>query len=284
MAGAIPISSLVALLNPAPTAEIPASENGKTYRIKLQDIGRLSGITKASLGLDKVDNTADVDKPVSKTQALALAGKADKIHTHEISHVNQLQQELDLKADKVHTHLAADITDLDAELSKRAVKQHTHTAADITDLAVELAKKADKIHKHVIADVTGLDADLTAIKADIDALETDLAKLDAREAADYAALVAAIAAAKASITKASLGLDKVDNTADADKPVSTAQAAEFAKKADKIHTHEISDVNNLDTELLNKADKIHKHTMADVTGLEDLISKASFHPFLLAGV
>lgn len=62
------------------------------------------------------------------------------------------------------------------------------------------------------------------------------------------------------ITKSTVGLSNVDNTSDANKPVSTAQksaidtALEAAKtyadgKASKTHTHSISDVTNLQTTL-----------------------------------
>lgn len=39
----------------------------------------VTGVTKASIGLGNVDNTADADKPVSTATAAALAAKANKI-------------------------------------------------------------------------------------------------------------------------------------------------------------------------------------------------------------
>ncbi len=44
--------------------------------------GTTTGITKAMIGLDSVDNTADVDKPISTATQTALDGKADKINTY----------------------------------------------------------------------------------------------------------------------------------------------------------------------------------------------------------
>lgn len=41
--------------------------------------GTVSGISKAMVGLPNVDNTADVDKPVSTAQQAALANKVDKV-------------------------------------------------------------------------------------------------------------------------------------------------------------------------------------------------------------
>src|SRR5690606_33307901 len=45
-----------------------------------------------------------------------------------------------------------------------------------------------------------------------------------------------------SLVKGDVGLGQVDNTSDANKPVSTAQAAAIAAKANASHTHAISDV------------------------------------------
>lgn len=45
----------------------------KDYRISVARL--FQAIDKAAIGLDKVDNTADVDKPISNLMAQALAGK-----------------------------------------------------------------------------------------------------------------------------------------------------------------------------------------------------------------
>lgn len=84
------------------------------------------------------------------------------------------------------------------------------------------------------------------------------------------------------ITKAFLGLGNVDNTSDADKPVSTAQALAFLTKADKVHGHALSDVAGLSdtlaslqsalsamaTELTGKAAQSHRHNIGDINSLE----------------
>lgn len=48
-------------------------------------------------------------------------------------------------------------------------------------------------------------------------------------------------------TKASLGLGNVDNTADQDKPISTAMALALQLKAEHDHTHDASEITNLGT-------------------------------------
>ena len=72
-------------------------------------------------------------------------------------------------------------------------------------------------------------------------------------------------------TKDDVGLGSVDNTPDADKPISTKQQQALDNKADKTHNHEISDVNGLEDALANKANKRHGHLIADVDGLQEAL-------------
>ncbi|WP_216076022.1 hypothetical protein, partial [Acinetobacter baumannii] len=68
--------------------------------------------TKAQVGLDKVDNTADLDKPISTATQTALDGKAAASHTHTIANVTGLQSALDGKAAASHSHTIANVTGL----------------------------------------------------------------------------------------------------------------------------------------------------------------------------
>ena len=49
--------------------------------------GTVSGVTKAMVGLGDVDNTSDLDKPISTATQAALDGKAAAIHTHDASDI-----------------------------------------------------------------------------------------------------------------------------------------------------------------------------------------------------
>jgi len=73
---------------------------------------------------------------------------------------------------------------------------------------------------------------------------------------------------KTLFTKADVGLGNVDNTADADKPVSGPQALALADKADKVHGHKIADVEFLGDALNSKSDVGHTHSSAEVDGLD----------------
>ncbi len=54
-------------------------------------------LTKGDVGLSNVDNTSDVDKPVSTATQTALDGKANTTHTHAVADVTGLQAALDGK-------------------------------------------------------------------------------------------------------------------------------------------------------------------------------------------
>lgn len=61
----------------------------------------------------------------------------------------------------------------------------------------------------------------------------------------------------AGVTKTHVGLDNVDNTSDADKPISTATQTALDAKADSAHTHVISDITSLSTDLESKVEKVN---------------------------
>lgn len=110
------ISELTDITTLDTTASIPSDAygvlayNGANYRVKIGDfISSLRIPTKASLGLELVDNTADIDKPVSKATQQALQGKAPITHKHQLSDIEGLSEALAAKADKPHTHQASDI-------------------------------------------------------------------------------------------------------------------------------------------------------------------------------
>lgn len=151
-------------------------------------------------------HTTDVQTEIDKLRASA----GDMEHTHEISEVTGLQDELDAKADITALDAKANVSDLNSKaditaLDAKADITALDSKADITDLDA----KADVVHTHEIAEVNGLQTELDG-KADASVLDTK---------ADATALDA-----KADIT----ALDT---------------------KADSIHTHEIVDINGLQDEI-----------------------------------
>lgn len=73
-------------------------------------------IDKTDVGLGNVDNTSDLNKPISTATQAALNGKADTLHTHAIGDVTGLQTALDGKAATVHSHVIGDVTGLQTAL------------------------------------------------------------------------------------------------------------------------------------------------------------------------
>lgn len=68
--------------------------------------------------------------------------------------------------------------------------------------------------------------------------------------------------------KSDIGLGSVDNTSDANKPVSTAMQTALDGKAASSHTHAQSDITGLTAALAGKAASSHNHAIADTTGLQ----------------
>jgi hypothetical protein len=84
------------------------------------------------------------------------------------------------------------------------------------------------------------------------------------------------------LTKADLGLGNVDNTNDANKPVSGPQATALAGKANSSHGHAIADVTGLSTALASKSDLGHGHTSTEITNAATAISGADLTAALLS--
>jgi hypothetical protein len=106
----------------------------------------------------------------------------------------------------------ADITNKPTTFAPSA---HTHPQADITNLTTDLAGKAALSHTHAQADITNLVTDLAA-------------KVPTTRTVNGLALSSNITLAKGDI-----GLGNVDNTSDANKPVSTATQTALDGKVDE---------------------------------------------------
>ena len=167
--------------------------------------------TKADVGLDQVDNTSDLDKPVSTATATALAGKAASSHTHLMAEITDLAFPVDSVAGKtgavslekgdVGLAEVDNTSDLDKPistavslaLSNKAELSHTHLAADITDFASAASLAAP------VQSINGKTGDLFLEKSDVN-------------------------------------LDQVDNTSDENKPISSATQSALDAKQDSLGT------------------------------------------------
>lgn len=136
-----------ALLDDIPDTNIPIEQGGKNFRFTLKNLSKLvtQVATKETLGLDKVDNTSDLDKPVSTATQTELDKKANVTHEHGISEVNGLAEALDVKAAKQHQHTIDDVSGLNLQF---------------VELRSELSQKSNTKHQHAIGDVEGLQSEL----------------------------------------------------------------------------------------------------------------------------
>jgi hypothetical protein len=106
-----PISQLQELSTITGEELLPVVTQGKTKRIALNKIKQI--IKKEDIGLGNVDNTSDLDKPVSRAQQSALNDKADRVHEHPLGEVRGLPEALAMLAEKQHSHVPDDIVNLE---------------------------------------------------------------------------------------------------------------------------------------------------------------------------
>ena len=92
--------------------------------------------TASEVGLGNVDNTADIDKPISTATQTALDGKADTGHTHTVSDITDMPAYLTQETDPtVPAWAKAESKPVyTAEEVGAAEKNHTHNMSDITDM------------------------------------------------------------------------------------------------------------------------------------------------------
>ncbi|HBU15725.1 MAG TPA: hypothetical protein DEF16_13700, partial [Gemmobacter sp.] len=210
-------------------------------------------LVKADVGLGNVDNTADANKPVSTAQAAAIAGAAS--NGDVISLANVAGSGDALTADLPTSHagvavvpgtmvnfvaLANNSGPVTLTLAGTAYVLRGH---DGTDLIANMLRAGRaytfRVQGAAAMRATGplrLDDLLETADAKIltGAERTKLASVQAGAQVNAVASVAGKTGAVA-LEKADVGLGSVDNTPDADKPVSTAQAAAIAGARDRAN-------------------------------------------------
>ena len=176
-------------------------------------------VDKSDIGLGNVDNTSDSAKPISTAQQTALNNKVDKASGKGLS-TNDLTDTLKtrLNNDKV-----TDVLDTNGDGKKLTIKY-----LDASDKIITLSTSG------------GGDPVVSGYWDDANyELELKLAS-GAVKVTDMSDIKTKINAHSSStsnphnVTKAQVGLGNVDNTSDANKPVSTAQQTALNNKVDKI--------------------------------------------------
>ena len=249
---ALPASTLgnwIELLTPAAPVQ---AVNGYTGSVNL---------TKIDLGLGDVNNTSDINKPVSTATQAALDTKANSANVNtalatKIS-TTDATAALALKANStdVNTALATKISNADATAAL-ALKLDANKVGAISGVAsLDASGKVPTDQIPAISfssvKVLGSEAEMLAQNSAVVGsvvIRTDesknyvLAQANPAVRANWIQLLTPAAPVQTvngktgtiSISATDLGLGNVQNTSDANKPVSTATQTELDKKVDKV--------------------------------------------------
>lgn len=167
----------------------------------IKDTNNPHQTTKEQVGLGKVDNTSDLEKPISVPQQ---------------NEFNRVDRELDKKA--LQTDLAAHVSDFNNPHHVTKEQVGLGKVDNTSDLEKPISIAVQKA--------------LNNIK--IDATEKELTNHINDKNNPH------------NVTKEQIGLGKVDNTSDMNKPISTATQTALDKKADVHHSHTMTDITDLE--------------------------------------
>src|SRR5699024_5579100 len=149
---ALPISAHSASASRSESAASKSASNAKASETRAQELADafdveslraeieariadlVDGAPDALNTLREIAELASSNKTVQEQLTEAIAGKADKTHTHSQSQVTGLSTALNNKADKTHTHETSQVVGLDNALTGKADKAHTHAQSDISGL------------------------------------------------------------------------------------------------------------------------------------------------------
>ena len=157
-------------------------------------------LTKETVGLGNVDNTSDIDKPVSTAQAAAINSVQEELNTHIIDDnnphkVTKAQVGLSEVANTKDTDVPTEDS-TDKFTSGGAYTLKTGLESSLSVAVKELNTSIDELESTLTGADTSLNESLTAHKSDTNNPHK--------------------------VTKSQVGLGNVDNTSDLNKPVSTA--------------------------------------------------------------
>lgn len=198
------------------------SGENSTVNNHISNVENPHKVTKEQLGLSNVDNTSDEDKPISTATQAALSTKVDKEDGKGLS-TEDFTTALKELLEGIPNTVAAKYTKPSTGIPK----------TDLTSDVQDSLNKADS----AIQDISSkLDVSTYSTDKVTFALKTEIPTT--LPASDVSAWAKAVT--KPTYTAAEVGLDKVDNTADKDKPISTATQTVLDAKVDKISGKSLS--------------------------------------------
>lgn len=237
-------------------------------------------ITRATVWLSNVNNTSDLDKPVSTVQQAALDLKADKSDTYtkvevddllswiawlEIRKVDQLPDEWEnwviylvpstWQADTYDEYIwvASDSAfekiwnthiDLSNYYNKDEVDNLLSDKADKSGIPTKTSELTNDSDFITSADIPTVNDARITVQKNSESVDSFTLNQNTDNIINI------------TIDKTDVGLDKVDNTSDADKPISTATQAALDLKADKTELNNYYNKTEVDTALGTKQDAL----------------------------
>ena len=240
--------------------------------------GTVSGITKEMVGLANVDNTSDSNKPISTATQTALNSKENTISAGTITQYYRGDKSFQT-LDKIAVGLTnvdntSDLSKPISTLTQTALngKENTISAATITDYY-----RGDKSFQPLNKAAVGLsNVDNTSdINKPISSL-TQTA-LNGKENTVTAATITDYYRGDKSfqpLNKSAVGLGNVDNTSDANKPISTATQTALNLKYDASNPsgfETAAQLNTRDTNNRNRANHTGTQLAATVSDFADTV-------------
>lgn len=171
----------------------------------IKDTNNPHQTTKEQVGLGKVDNTSDLEKPISVPQQ---------------NEFNRVGRELDKKA--LQTDLAAHVSDFNNPHHVTKEQVGLGKVDNTSDLEKPISIAVQEALNNIKIDATGY-----ATKEELTNHINDKNNPH-------------------NVTKGQIGLGNVDNTSDMNKPISTATQMALDKKADVHHSHTMADITDLE--------------------------------------
>lgn len=171
----------------------------------IKDTNNPHQTTKEQVGLGKVDNTSDLEKPISVPQQ---------------NEFNRVDRELDKKA--LQTDLAAHVSDFNNPHHVTKEQIGLGKVDNTSDLEKPISIAVQEALNNIKIDATGY--------ATKEELTNHINDKDNPH----------------NVTKEQIGLGNVDNTSDTNKPISIATQMALDKKADVHHSHTMTDITDLE--------------------------------------
>lgn len=150
------------LMTPAQVSTLAGAATSAALNAHIANQSNPHNVTKAQVGLDQVDNTSDLAKPVSTAQQTALNGKVDKVTGKGLS-TNDFTTELYTKLTQLYSK-----TEIDTMIAQRAPKPTEHTiAGDGSTKTFPIQHNLGYLPKFAIYKMSGAEGEwyLTDVKA-----------------------------------------------------------------------------------------------------------------------